>query len=435
MKKSLLLSVVLMTHFLFVFSQKPNPVLNNLVGPIGVEVDKFGTIVLAESGSGHNDGVVSIVNPKKGSKYAIVDHLPSVQTDEDIVGPWRGINLEYGKLAVIVGANPLEGANLGKILFFDISSFREGDTPLTIADTIFSIDAGAFGITVSDISDSDPFNMAIDEDNNIYVADAGANAITKFSNRGKNKSVFAKFDRIPNPTPIGTPVIDPVPTGIVALPKYGGLLVTTLTGFPFLDGLASIYHISYDGTVTLWKSGMTLLTGIKLDDQGDVYVAQFGTFSLKTFAFDFGSAKVIHLRNGRIIDTIASDYGPGPGLALHNSRTAYMTSLFTGQLLSTSISKQSNSSNLISLENRGREKLEVLVYPNPTSNELRIKSGASLLTGSDLEIIDVNGRVVINQKVLDLRNLSVDVRSLMHGNYVLRYTTTDGVKSQKFNKL
>ena len=91
-----------------------------------------------------------------------------------------------------------------------------------------------------------------------------------------------------------------------------------------------------------------------------------------------------------------------------------MTSLFTGQLLSTSISKQSNSSNLISLENRGREKLEVLVYPNPTSNELRIKSGASLLTGSDLEIIDVNGRVVINQKVLDLRNLSVDVRSLMH---------------------
>ncbi len=413
---------------------------DSLNAPIGVYADPWGNKWVTESGSGMDDGSVTVIT-KSGKKHIAFFGLPSKLNVEagEIVGAWRVIPMTNAKMAVLIGGNPMLGENFGKLLFFDMAGFVPGTSaPRTIADTTHSFNVGAFGLATSTNNDSDPFSAAQDPDGNWYIADAGANSILRVSKNGKIMSVLARFAAIPNPTPVGPPFIDPVPTGIAALPQYEGFLVTTLTGFPFLTGKASIYHVHLDGTVTPWATGLTLLTDIAIDKSRQVYVNQFGTFNLAS-GFNFGSGQVIRLRNGKVIDTVAASYGPGSGLALYQDRKLFVTSLFTGQLLGGDIASAGTMSpaDFTSLEARDRnEDFSISTFPNPAQDVLQIK-WKPIQQPIKMHLTDISGKVVWQQQNVDgVQGFkSVNVSRLIPGTYILTHASAQGTFNQKINIL
>jgi len=298
---------------------------------------------------------------------------------------------------------------------------------------------GTFSFNASDNQDSDPFSAVQDEDGVWFVADAGSNSIIRVSRNGKNMSVFAKFSPFANPIPVGPPMVDPVPTGIVAIPKYGGFLVTTLTGFPFLGGKAGIYHVDRSGNVSPYLLGLTLLTDIAMDKFKNIYVAQFGTFSLAG-GFAFGSGQVIKIRNGKIIDTVATGYGPGSGITLNASGDKfYVTSLFTGELFESGIPAEEPANSLVSLETRGIEnKLlwSLTAYPNPATDFVQINwTAPDKDIRFDIEMVDMAGRTWYQQNNVNSSNPDhrIQLEHMVSGNYLVKLKSNQGTEIQKIS--
>ena len=311
------------------------PVTSNLVNPAGIEPDASGNIWLTETGTGANNGRVLLVRPN-GDKIPIITGLPS--RFDPIVnetgGPWRTMLLPNNRLAVIVGEGPT--TIFGRIMFFNLTGFQPGiSAAKTLADTTSTIDISRFALAQSGVTNSNPFSAVLDSDGSWYVADAGANMIIKVAPNNGQRSVFARFPKVPNPTPIGPPVVDAVPTKIMANPD-GGFYVSTLTGFPFNAGQAAIYNVDKNGVISLYHRGLTMITDMALDPRtGDIYALQFGNFAFAPSpGFVFGSGKVHRIqRGGGFSEVVASNFGPGSGLALDQSGNIYVTSLFTSQLL------------------------------------------------------------------------------------------------------
>jgi hypothetical protein len=73
---------------------------------------------------------------------------------------------------------------------------------------------------------------------------------------------------------------------------------------------------------------------------------------------------------------------------------------------------------------------DLVIYPNPTKNELNISSTDNL-QDAIYTIFDINGRRIMNSKLT--QNI-IDVSSLNTGNYILRIVSGNSIKSQKFIK-
>lgn len=310
------------------------PVAGNFIGPAGVEADNDGNIWITETGSGFNNGKVIRVKPN-GDKDLIVSKLPSFANPDngEVSGAWRTMLLPNNRLAVIVGEGPT--ALFGRIMLFNLTGFQPGISDAkTIADTTSTIEISRFSLAQSGVTNSNPFSAVLESDGSWYVADAGANMIVKVAPNGQ-RSVFARFPKVPNPTPVGPPVVDAVPTKIMANPD-GGFYVSILTGFPFNVGQAAIYNLDKNGVISPYFKGLTMLTDMALDPlTGDIYAMQFGNFGFAPSpGFVFGSGKIHRIqRGGGFSEVLASNFGPGSGLTLDKSGNLYATSLFTGQLL------------------------------------------------------------------------------------------------------
>jgi hypothetical protein len=89
---------------------------------------------------------------------------------------------------------------------------------------------------------SNPWGMAVSEDGStLYVTDASMDAlVTVDTATGRWRRL--RFPPVPNPTPIGAPVLDSVPTSARV---YGNqVLVSFLTGFPFAPGNARVLAVN-----------------------------------------------------------------------------------------------------------------------------------------------------------------------------------------------
>jgi hypothetical protein len=73
---------------------------------------------------------------------------------------------------------------------------------------------------------------------------------------------------------------------------------------------------------------------------------------------------------------------------------------------------------------------DLVIYPNPTKNELNISSTENL-QDAIYTIFDINGRRILNAK---LTQNTIDVSVLNTGNYILRIVSGNKIKSQKFIK-
>jgi hypothetical protein len=71
----------------------------------------------------------------------------------------------------------------------------------------------------------------------------------------------------------------PVPTKL-ALDPGGGVFVGTLTAVPFADGAAKVMHVTLDGTVTDFWTGLTAVTSVAVGPDGSLYAVEMSTGNL-----------------------------------------------------------------------------------------------------------------------------------------------------------
>ncbi len=254
-----------------------------LKSPAKIIITDGGNLIVAEAGTGHNDGRVSLVD-RCGQRRTLLDGLPSgaAPPEGGPSGP-AGLALRERTLFVAIGTGdatvngPFPGAEApnpkgpSSPIFSSVLTAEFGagidnpaaDVTLTLADHA-ALKAGATftrqsaqGDTVSvkllaDFPDFAPdpfvvaraanlFALALDG-TTLYVANAGLNLISTVNTETGATATFTGFAPLPNPLPFGPPVIDTVPDGLRVYNDQ--LLVTFLTGFPFPSGKAEVRSVA-----------------------------------------------------------------------------------------------------------------------------------------------------------------------------------------------
>lgn len=109
---------------------------------------------------------------------------------------------------------------------------------------------------------SNPWGIVVVEDGKaLYVNDASQNIVARVDTVTGRWQRIARFGPVENPTPVGAPFLDSVPTSIRV---YGDeLLVSHLTGFPFVPGNARVVTVNpKTGTVAPFINGLTSVTDV-----------------------------------------------------------------------------------------------------------------------------------------------------------------------------
>lgn len=244
------------------------PVANDLMAPIGLAEDPKGNLWVTEAGSGTvNNGQVSVITP--AGKFPAIIGFTSGMSPEDSPEGLNHLIYKDGKLYILHGLEDV-------LYIVDISTFVPGVTPAIQASTLTKIDIGTYvrgeHPNAPDAPDSNPYNLVFGPDGDLFITDAGANAIVRRNKDTGDLSIYATFPDVSGPFSG-----DVVPTGIV----YDGtkFLVTSLTGAPFLPGIATIYQVTPNGTtgtVSIYKSGFSGLTDIELTPGGKPIATEFG---------------------------------------------------------------------------------------------------------------------------------------------------------------
>lgn len=329
MKKiTLNLLCLFITGILSAGAQTITTVATGLSGPVGICKDRNGNLFVAESGSGANDGKITMIDTA-GVKYTIVYGLPSYldTATHETTGPWRPYLTADSMLRVIQGAGPDSSA--GSIMEFDMRTLTPGMDSLNLADTvkIINVQKWVYG---QGFMDSDIFSAVWDNYGNIYTVDAGLNAILKIDSAG-NISILDTFPATPNPIGPQPPFIDYVPTKIIAN-HNGEFYVCNLTGFPFISGSAQLIMIDSLGNITPQLSGLTQAVDMEMDSLNNIYVLQFGLYD-STFMPIMGSASIVRIMATGAIDTLATGFGPSAGMTQDGSGGFYATELMTGNVI------------------------------------------------------------------------------------------------------
>lgn len=284
--------------------------IRGLKYPIGLAADDAENLWVTEAGSGKgNDGSVSMITPS-GVKTTFVTGLQSLMREGSIEGIAH-LGYRAGKLYFLHGSN-------GILYTADVSSFKSGDKPVELAD-IDSADIGSYveSLGLTKPINSNTYDFTFGPDDQMYIIDAGSNAVIK---RDKANGALSLFAKIPN---VATGV-EAVPTGIV----FDGskFLISTLTGFPFTPGDAKIFQVSTTGAVDVYKSKFTTLTGITLSASQKPIVIQHGVFGAMGFAAKSG--KVLNEDGKILLDSLSRP----TDIIRGNGQTYYLLSYQDGTI-------------------------------------------------------------------------------------------------------
>ncbi len=268
--------------------------------PYKLLLTQDGNLMVSEGGGAPNTGRISLVS-RSGNRTSVLEGLPSGPSNPEMtpMGP-TGIALRQRTLfvaigegdAVRAGATPgslvLNPAGMSSPLFSSVLSFRFDEDPdriaspyvMTMAMQRMLADGHAVDIENAQgrkvhvelltkfqqlLSDpqtvyrhSDPFGLAMGQGRpeELYLVDSGQNTLVRIDTSTGRWHVLTRFAPTPNPTPVGPPVVDYVPTAAMV---YGNeILVTNLSGFPFVPGQASVKSVNpRTGAADPWINGLT----------------------------------------------------------------------------------------------------------------------------------------------------------------------------------
>ena len=340
------------------------PIAFELRAPVGIEQDFQGNLWVAESGTGQNNGAVTLIT-NDGATRRVIDGLPSFfdSLSNETKGPLRAqIIDDY----IGVFTSEVPGDLSGSILLFDRAQAFSGDSILSVDNAVHQIKISDFVLS-SGFAESNPYSMTSDGCD-MYIADAAANAIIKRDGLTGRLSVLAEFPVAPNPLPFGPPVYEVVPTRVRMAPS-GNLWVSSLTGFPFLDGASNMWKVEPSGAVSVIDSGYTLATDFDFHPEGNgFYTLQFAQFrGDSTPPFVFNSAQIVHASSERVKDTIAAGFGPSAGMVVGADGSFYVTHYFFGQVL------KINPGTTSTFRSSDQLNRKLKIYPNPSAGELKIE--------------------------------------------------------------
>ncbi len=293
-------------------------VATGLVAPISVENDASGRLWVSELGTGKNDARVSVVLPD-GRVFPVFTDFPSTpQADGEISG------LDH----LLIADGILYILDQGILYKADIAGYQPGQ-PAVRSSALPTENIKAFVLTyrfVANPHDSHPYSMAVGPDGAFHIADAAANAILRRSKTGEY-SVLTEVPGITNPTPVGPPQIESVPTGIA----YDGqkFLISTLLGFPFPAGKALLYQMDLTGKLSVYQQGFNSLVDINTDAIAGPLALEYGQFGPKGFVAKTGRL----LRAQGTSSTVVRDSLNLPtDLKVLDAHTAYLTTMGDGSL-------------------------------------------------------------------------------------------------------
>ncbi len=307
---------------------------SGLAGPMGIETDGQGNIWATESGTDvpdanndthNNNGKVILITPD-GHKYDAIINLESYANVHSGELQGTGHILRDGGMLYVLSGDHLYRA--------DVASFKPGDAPLD-AKGIPSEDIGA---VVSQLPsdnnpdhDSHPYNLTKGPDGDLYITDAGANAIIH-RNGENNYSILAEIPATANPffPGLGGPFVQSVPTSI--LYDEGTFLVTTLAGFPFPTGEAIIYEVSVSGDISVYQTGFTMLMDLTEGKNSKHLVAQYASSFNPATGFAPNSGSLVWV-DGSDTTLLAEELNQPVGIKQVNDHTWYVTSLGDGTVL------------------------------------------------------------------------------------------------------
>ncbi|MGI8634605.1 MAG: ScyD/ScyE family protein [Segetibacter sp.] len=302
---------------------KISVVASGLVNPMGIEADGAGNIWVSESGTAKNDAKVVLIKPNGKTYDAIVNLSAFINENSGEPQGAAHLLLDFGILYILLGTYMFKA---------NVSSFKPGDAPIDGSKLPYE-DIGSFVRSypfVNNAHDTHPYNLTKGPDGDIYIADAGANAIIHRKSAG-SYSVLAEIPGFANPTPVGPPQVQSVPTGLF----FDGqnFLVTTLTGFPFITGKAVVYKVSPAGNVSLYQPGFTTLVDIVEGNMNGHLVLQYGAFGQTGFVPNTGSLILI---NGSSSQVLTNSLNMPVALKQVNPYTWYITSMGDGTVLKAS---------------------------------------------------------------------------------------------------
>ncbi len=300
------MSIKSLIPFLFLASPawcQPQTLITGLQGPVKLILTPRGNFLVTETSGSPNSGRLSFVS-RAGVRRSLIEGLPS----------GIGVTLEGG-------GGPNAMALRERTLYLSIGpgdSERPGATPGTstlnpqsASSPIFSslleirfsadVDAisGTFRMTVQhqqalndggevELADagatarislltrypmaephpaavykfSNPWGLALSEDGrDLYLTDASQNCLLRIDPATGRWRRLARFGPLPNPTPVGPPVVDAVPTNVRI---YGNsVLVSFLSGFPFAGGNARVLIVNPEtGAADPFISNLTSVTDV-----------------------------------------------------------------------------------------------------------------------------------------------------------------------------
>ena len=284
----LALAAVMLTATAAAQAAPPVPVMTGLDNPRGLAFGPEGGLYVAEAGKGGGGVCVplpdgpgtrcygttgAITRLWRGHQERIATGLPSLATQpagETAAGPQHVSFQGRGGLFVTIGcscnrSNPT-GALLGGLGFGYLMHFPASGNGKQLVDLAgYEATANPDGSQI----DSNPFGLLAQPGHRL-VTDAGGNSLLDVAANG-DISTVTTFAKLPG-GPAGS-LRDAVPTDVVVGPD-GAYYVSTLTGFPFTAGTASVYRVVPGQAPTPYATGLTMLTDLAFGADGSLYALQ-----------------------------------------------------------------------------------------------------------------------------------------------------------------
>ena len=307
---------------------EPEVFATGLVAPQGIVVDDQGRIWVAEQGTGNSDGRISVVLPN-GQVHPFLTDMPSniVQGQPESA---HHLLFHDGMLWATLGLG--EESPDGRLLGIDTTDFAPGDPPLSLDDVEVDEDVASFVLDQDFDDDTDQtniYNMTIGPDGDLIIVDASANAVLRRTSDTGTLSVVASLPRVTNPTPVGPPMTQAVPTAVIYMDDL--LFVTSLPGFPFVENTGLIYQVDLEGEVSVFHEGFTTAVDLVLDPDGNFVVAQFGGFDPAS-GFIPNTGSIVRLTEGNT-EQLTTDLNFPAGIDFASNGDLYIAAFGDGQLL------------------------------------------------------------------------------------------------------
>jgi hypothetical protein len=369
----------------FACAQTPPVFASGLQNPSRVIFSPGGSLLVTEAGTAPNSGRISLVDGS-ANRRTLVDGLPSgmAAPNMDVDGP-NGLFVSGRDLYIAIGEGdsfrngPIQGtlipnpagpsspmyATLLKVNFnSDIEKITtgfslklpdhftlmdgipvslsngQGDVALVTLVSAFRVDRPD---PVSIYRNTHLYSLAMlpTKPNLMYAADAGNNAIWQVDLTSGRQTLLVRFANTRNPNfPPGPPTSEAVPTSVHV---YGNhLLVTLLSGAPFVPGASRVMEIDTDtNTATTFiaslSSSLDLAYRVKADGAPQWFVLEY---SLSTLAAPSPAPGQLLVFNNPAGQPAATGLTAPTSIVLNDSTgDMYILSRTDGTILKTNVGK------------------------------------------------------------------------------------------------